>query len=141
MPRNENLTVARESRGWSQTEAADKIGMSRVHYARLEIGTIAPRGSTVGLICRAFHMSAAALGYPQFRFLGDGSSPTIERLATTSALSAGKSEDISPCAMYSRESFSPTHSAGTSGEQSSAIWFILKQQLIQLLVNQWHGRA
>ena len=71
MPRNEKLIAAREMRGWSQTEAAEKIGLSRVHLARLEAGGSIPRGSTIGLICQAYQMSAAALGYPHLHLAGD----------------------------------------------------------------------
>src|SRR5579885_893933 len=71
MPRNEKLIAAREMRGWSQTEAAERIGLSRVHLARLEAGTSIPRGSTIGLICQAYQMSAAALGYPHLHLAGD----------------------------------------------------------------------
>ncbi|MBV9691661.1 MAG: helix-turn-helix domain-containing protein, partial [Ktedonobacteraceae bacterium] len=62
MSKNEQLIAARETRGWTQTEAADVIGLSRSHYARLELGRCRPHGSTIGLICKAFHLSAEALG-------------------------------------------------------------------------------
>jgi len=75
VPRNEKLIAAREMRGWSQTEAAERIGLSRVHLARLEAGASIPRGSTIGLICQAYQMSAAALGYPHLHLAGDFSLP------------------------------------------------------------------
>lgn len=157
MPRNEKLIAAREARGWSQEVASEKIGMSRVHYARLEVGANTPHGSTVGLMCQAFRMSAADLGYPQFRLSGDGSSLVIERQAITPALSNSPStgynvqksdmlaspsfEEREKTSSCSKEPCYPVPSSGTSGDQSSATWFSLKQQLIQLLVRQWHGRA
>ncbi len=64
--KNERLIQAREQRGWSQSKAADKIGISRVHYARLESGLVQPHGTTIGMICDAFNMSAEALGLRKF---------------------------------------------------------------------------
>jgi len=66
VPRNERLIQAREQRGWSQSKAADKIGISRVHYARLESRLVQPHGTTIGMICDAFNMSAEALGLREF---------------------------------------------------------------------------
>lgn len=86
IPRNEKLIAAREARGWSQTKAAEKIGMSRGHYARLEVGTVVPHGSTIGLLCQAFHMSSVALGYPQVHLSGDLSLLVSEEQITTPTL-------------------------------------------------------
>src|SRR5260370_22279175 len=61
--------------------------MSRVRYARLEAGIIVPRGSTVGLMCQAFNMSAAALGYPHLSLTEDLSLLVITRQAAELALS------------------------------------------------------
>ncbi len=65
--------------------------MSRVHYARLEVGTSAPHGSTIGLMCQAFHLSAAALGYPHVHLSGDLSLLMGEEQAITPSLSKSAS--------------------------------------------------
>src|SRR5258708_146824 len=62
--------------------------MSRVHYARLESGITAPRGSTAGLMCRAFNRSAVALGYPHLNLAEDHSLLVIKRQAAELALSS-----------------------------------------------------
>ena len=50
----EMLTVARESRGYSQTELARRLQVTQGYISKLEAGVIEmPEGSPVGLRCCA----------------------------------------------------------------------------------------
>lgn len=91
MPKNERLIAARQARGWSQTATAEKVGISRAQYARLESGECMPHGSTVGLMCQAFCLSAADLGYPHIHLAKDLSFVESEKPPTSSSLSRSTS--------------------------------------------------
>ncbi len=60
---NERLRAAREQKHWSQHRAAEKIGIDRKTYLRLETGQTCPQSGTLDLICTAFDLSAQALGF------------------------------------------------------------------------------
>src|SRR2546429_877216 len=59
--RNEKLITAREEREWTQEKAAEKIGVSRVTYARWEEKGVIPHLSTLGMACAAFKMTSDTL--------------------------------------------------------------------------------
>src|SRR5258706_3150675 len=61
--RNEKLITAREERGWTQEKAAEKIGVSRVAYARWEEQGVIPHLSTISMACEAFKMTPQQLGF------------------------------------------------------------------------------
>ncbi len=61
--RNEKLITAREEREWTQEKAAEKIGVSRVTYARWEEKGVIPHLSTLGMACKAFKMTSEQLGF------------------------------------------------------------------------------
>ena len=68
--RNEKLITARAERGWTQEEAAEKLGMSRVAYARWEEQGIIPRPYGIQKAREIFKMTAEQLGlrkYPSSR--------------------------------------------------------------------------
>lgn len=142
MPRNEKLIAAREARGWSQTKAAEKIGMSRVHYARLEVGTIIPHGSTVSLMCQAFQMSAVALGYPHVHLPGDHSFLADEDQIPTPALSKSASTLYN---LHTSDMLVPPSQRTDSvflievNSEDCAMWF--SEQLAQIIafVQQYRG--
>src|SRR5690348_15382531 len=64
--RNEKLIAAREDRGWSQAVAAEKIGVSRVAYARWEEQGVIPRLWAINRAREAFNMSAEQLGFRKY---------------------------------------------------------------------------
>src|SRR5260370_35253873 len=94
--RNEKLIAAREDRGWSQALAAEKIGVSRVAYARWEEQGLIPRLWAITRAREAFNMSAEQLGFRKYpsstsakRSLMRASSahfPEVADAGTTSAL-------------------------------------------------------
>jgi transcriptional regulator with XRE-family HTH domain len=94
--RNEKLIAAREDRGWSQALAAEKIGVSRVAYARWEEQGLVPRLWAITRAREAFNMSAEQLGFRKYpsstsakRSLMRASSahfPEVADAGTTSAL-------------------------------------------------------
>jgi len=47
---NEGLRAAREQKHWSQQKAAEKIGIDRKTYLRLETGQTYPQPGTLDLI-------------------------------------------------------------------------------------------
>src|SRR5437588_1801420 len=61
--RNEKLITAREERQWTQEKAAEKIGVSRVTYARWEEKGVIPHLSTISMACEAFKMTPEQLGF------------------------------------------------------------------------------
>ena len=61
--RNVKLVTAREERGWTQEKAAEKIGVSRVAYARWEEKGVIPHLSTTGMASEAFKMTPEQLGF------------------------------------------------------------------------------
>lgn len=61
--RNEKLITAREERRWTQEKAAEKVGVSRVAYARWEEKGIIPHLSTINMVCNAFKMTPESLGF------------------------------------------------------------------------------
>ena len=64
--RNEKLVEAREQRGWSQAVAAEKIGVSRVAYARWEEQGLIPRLWAINRARETFNMSAEQLGFRKY---------------------------------------------------------------------------
>jgi transcriptional regulator with XRE-family HTH domain len=60
---NKKLQQARLDRHWSATEAARRIGISRVTYMRWESGEQIPHDSTLVMACSIFKMSPEALGF------------------------------------------------------------------------------
>src|SRR5690348_250704 len=64
--RNEKLVEAREQRGWSQAVAAEKVGVTRVAYARWEEQGIIPRLWAINKTSEAFKMSAEQLGLRKY---------------------------------------------------------------------------
>lgn len=65
--RNQRLIEAREQRGWTQEIAAEKIGVSRVAYARWEEQGITPRLWAINQASEVFKMSAEQLGFKKYR--------------------------------------------------------------------------
>ena len=61
--RNTKLLAARSQRHWTQEEAAEKCGVSRVAYARWEEDSVIPRAWALRNACDAFRMSAEQLGF------------------------------------------------------------------------------
>jgi transcriptional regulator with XRE-family HTH domain len=64
--RNEKLVEAREQRGWSQEVAAEKVGVTRVAYARWEEQGITPRLWAINKAREAFKMTAEQLGFRKY---------------------------------------------------------------------------
>jgi transcriptional regulator with XRE-family HTH domain len=79
--RNERLIAAREDRGWSQQVAAEKIGVSRVAYARWEEDGIIPRLWAINRAREEFNMSAEQLGFRRY----PSGTPMNRSLAQTSS--------------------------------------------------------
>ena len=65
--RNQRLIEAREQRGWTQEIASEKIGVSRVAYARWEEQGITPRLWAINQASEVFKMSAEQLGFKKYR--------------------------------------------------------------------------
>ena len=66
MMRNEKLIEARIQRGWTQEAAAEKIGISRVAYARWEEQGITPRLWAINQAREAFNMTPEQLGFRRY---------------------------------------------------------------------------
>lgn len=64
--RNDKLITARVDRGWTQEEAAEKLGMSRVAYARWEEQGIIPRPYGIQRAREIFKMTAEQLGFRKY---------------------------------------------------------------------------
>src|SRR2546421_445908 len=64
--RNEKLIEARMERGWTQEVAAEKIGVSRVAYARWEEQGIIPRPWAINQAREAFKMTTEQLGFRKY---------------------------------------------------------------------------
>ena len=64
--RNQRLIEAREQRGWTQEIASEKIGVSRVAYARWEEQGITPRLWAINQASEVFKMSAEQTASPNF---------------------------------------------------------------------------
>src|SRR5258707_2857330 len=62
---NKKLRQARLDRHWSATEAARRIGISRVTYTRWEREEQLPHDSTLIMACRLFKMSPEQLGFQE----------------------------------------------------------------------------
>ncbi|HEX7735235.1 MAG TPA: helix-turn-helix domain-containing protein [Ktedonobacteraceae bacterium] len=60
---NKKLQQARLDRHWSMAMAAKYVGVSRITYSRWENEEQIPHESTLVLICKAFKMSPAQLGF------------------------------------------------------------------------------
>jgi DNA-binding XRE family transcriptional regulator len=68
---NDQLRAARIAKFWTQEMASEQAQVSRVAYARWELGLAQPRLYNLGLLCQAFQMSPEELGF--------SSSPGSER--------------------------------------------------------------
>lgn len=55
------LRSARETRGWTQAEAAERAGIAMEVYGRLERGRTLPRADTLARLAVVLHVSADAL--------------------------------------------------------------------------------
>ncbi len=55
------LLAARKSKGWSQETLAEKAGMDRVYYIRLEKGHTTPRIDTLRKIAKALEVPLSSL--------------------------------------------------------------------------------
>ena len=91
--RNEKLITAREERGWTQEKAAEKIGMSRVAYARWEEQGVIPHLSTISMACEAFKMTPQQLDFRKSvgsrnRFASAGDQPFTACPQASTATSA-----------------------------------------------------
>jgi tetratricopeptide (TPR) repeat protein len=64
--RNEKLIQARDERGWTQEVAAEKIGVSRVAYARWEEQGVLPRPWAINQAREAFKMTSEQLGFRKY---------------------------------------------------------------------------
>src|SRR5450759_1012760 len=63
---NHLLRVARQERGWTQQDVADRIGAPHsLNISRWESGTAFPRGHYIQQLCLLFEKSAGALGLIQ----------------------------------------------------------------------------
>ncbi len=60
---NQKLQIARRERHWSQEQAAAIINIDRKTYIRWERGQSFPQPKLLDAACKAFGMSAAALGF------------------------------------------------------------------------------
>ena len=104
--RNEKLVAAREDRGWSQAVAAEKIGVSRVAYARWEEQGLIPRLWAINRAREAFNMSAEQLGFRKYPSSTANTgvlsaSPSLailsgEQLAAVSSLLGGSMKHFDP---------------------------------------------
>lgn len=99
---NEQLRAAREQKHWSQQKAAEKIGVDRKTYLRLETGQTYPQSGTLDLICNAFNLSANELGF-------DGAQRRGGRVATSGLDSA-----LAIISVPSRANDTPDLSTGIS---------------------------
>src|SRR5437879_3398138 len=64
--RNERLIEARTQRSWTQEVAAEKIGVSRVAYARWEEQGVIPRLWAINKASEAFKMTPEQLGLRKY---------------------------------------------------------------------------
>src|SRR5437588_8962712 len=63
---NHLLRVARQERGWTQQDVADRIGAPHsLNISRWESGTAFPRAHYIQQLCRLFEKSASELGLIQ----------------------------------------------------------------------------
>jgi transcriptional regulator with XRE-family HTH domain len=60
---NEKLRIARKQKHWSQEQAAAAIGVDRKTYIRWEQGQSFPQPKLLDSACKAFGLSAPALGF------------------------------------------------------------------------------
>ncbi len=61
--KNHRLRCARQHRFWSQALAAEKAEVSERTYMRWELGTQTPRAYNLALLCSAFALTPAELGF------------------------------------------------------------------------------
>lgn len=74
---NERIRAARERRGWSQAQLAERTGIARSTLGRIEKGdTPNPGTETVQQIARA-------LGLPVNHFVSDAPEPTVQERVET----------------------------------------------------------
>src|SRR5437667_7850773 len=83
--RNQKLIEAREQRGWTQEKVAEKIGVSRVSYARWEEQGIIPRLWAISQASEVFKMSAEQLGFRKYSPNVSTSSHLIQPVSTHGA--------------------------------------------------------
>jgi len=96
--RNEKLITAREEREWTQEKAAEKIGVSRVTYARWEEKGVIPHLSTLGMACKAFKMTSEQLGFRKPSGFAEGCFRTVSSRGTTLArLTLAHKSNIALC--------------------------------------------
>jgi DNA-binding XRE family transcriptional regulator/tetratricopeptide (TPR) repeat protein len=89
--RNEKLIKAREERNWTQEDAAEKICVSRVTYARWEEQGIIPRPWAINEASKAFKMTPEQLGfrkYPSKTIISTGVTPVRSVQVSPDAASA-----------------------------------------------------
>jgi len=60
--KREKLMIARSRKGWTQEEAAERLGVSAVTVCRWEQGETTPFSYNVGKLCDTYGLSAAQLG-------------------------------------------------------------------------------
>lgn len=107
---NEKLRIARQEKHWSQDRAAAEIGIDRKTYIRWENGQNYPQPGTLGLMCRAFGLSAEDLGFTGISQLKRNSSAVMNLLE------------------------SPSH---VNGIQDSSTWISLRVAQILHMISTW----
>ena len=58
------VTLARESRGWTQKQLADAIGQSQANICKYELGRVVPNDRDLGLIAHALEYSFSLFSQP-----------------------------------------------------------------------------
>ncbi len=150
---NKKLIAARVQKFLTQEELAEQVGVTFVTISRWENGLQQPRAYAVRKLCQVFHTSPEGLGLniepdeditEQRQEVNTHIQRKNRTFVPSLANTGGSLMETRRGAGYTTnttEPFPPTHSSGTPVEKSNATWFLLKQQSIQLLVDQWSGRA
>jgi transcriptional regulator with XRE-family HTH domain len=87
-PLGERIRSLRETRGWTQTELAERAGLSQVHVSFIETGKrLALAHETVAALADALGVTSDDL---------EGNTPTIEPALQAFLDSAARPDDITP---------------------------------------------
>ncbi|MGB8347620.1 MAG: helix-turn-helix transcriptional regulator [Ktedonobacteraceae bacterium] len=79
--KREKLMTARSRKGWTQEEAAERLGVSAVTVCRWEQGETTPFPYNLGKLCEIYDMTAAQLGLDE----GEAASETAEQSRSTAS--------------------------------------------------------
>jgi transcriptional regulator with XRE-family HTH domain/tetratricopeptide (TPR) repeat protein len=134
---NQKLRTARILKCWSMERASEMVGVSKSTYLRWETGHQKPHPTTLDLLCQAFEMSPEELGFPLP--LSQEEPERREREPDSVVPSSTAHETVPSVVLYAKEHIQSSASEVLAKTPVSS--FTLRQQLIQRLVAEWHGRA